>query len=135
MIYQLLYISTAVRPFSENELETLLLFARKKNHQMNITGMLIYHGGGFIQILEGQKQDVYKLLDSIRNDKRHFGLTVVSEHPVADRAFPQWDMAFKYLDISDMADYPAIEVLLDEANDEVMESDVISAFLKLAMSE
>ena len=54
-MYQLLYLSTAVNLMANDELDSLLSEAKTNNHEINITGMLVYHDGCFIQTLEGEK--------------------------------------------------------------------------------
>ena len=53
MIY-LLYASTAVREFSESELDELVATSREKNSKRDITSMLLYKNGNIIQMLEGR---------------------------------------------------------------------------------
>ena len=52
-MFQLIYASAAVKPFTPQELTVLLAKARKKNSSMDISGMLLYHAGSFLQVLEG----------------------------------------------------------------------------------
>ena len=47
--FQLLYISAANHDFTEEELEALLIKARSNNEKVNVSGMLLYHEGSFIQ--------------------------------------------------------------------------------------
>lgn len=66
--YQLLYISAAEHEFSEKELEELLKAARENNERLEISGMLLFHKGSFIQALEGKKDDVERLYQNISID-------------------------------------------------------------------
>ena len=79
-MYQLLYISNAVNLMSNDELESLLGNARIKNHQLNITGMLVYLDGSFIQVLEGEKAVVKDSFKNISKDPRHNNIILVDEN-------------------------------------------------------
>ena len=50
-IRQIVYASAATRPLSPQELADILLIARGKNEDDQITGMLLYRRGHFLQDL------------------------------------------------------------------------------------
>lgn len=105
-MFQLLYISRAVRPASTNDLKDILDTARTRNETAAITGLLLYGGEHFFQILEGLESDVRSLFDRIEIDPRHVAVTVIAEREVAGRNFPTWWMGFKLLDSEDFANEP-----------------------------
>ena len=70
-IHQIVYISAAEHAFTDAELKELLFKARKNNDSLEISGMLLFHKGSFIQALEGDKDKVNSLYSKIANDKRH----------------------------------------------------------------
>ncbi len=92
--YQLLYISAAKHEFSESELEQLLTAARTNNDALNVTGMLLYHEGSFIQALEGPQEQVEQLYKKIGTDSRHVETKVLYRGDVPDRNFKNWSMGF-----------------------------------------
>ncbi len=94
-MYQLVYYSTATRLFSTTQLEALLEKARKRNHEKGVTGILLYHEGVFIQVLEGDKEVVDSLFENISRDPAHHQVTRVYSGTVAQRDFPDWSMGFK----------------------------------------
>ena len=49
--HEIVYVSSATRPFQEAELQDLLLKARENNARLGVTGMLLYIGGNFMQLL------------------------------------------------------------------------------------
>ena len=62
MLVELLYCSISVAPQLTNvDIGQLLASARRRNLAEGVTGMLIYHQGEFVQILEGRKQSVENL--------------------------------------------------------------------------
>ncbi len=82
----------------QEDLLKLLGQARKKNQQLNVTGLLLYHKKEFMQLIEGEKDDILKLWKSIRADKRHFSATAIYEGPISERGFSEWRMAFQNID-------------------------------------
>ena len=51
-----------------------------------------------MQILEGEKQVIFDLLDTIKADDRHQSLYLVYDGDVQERNFNNWTMAFADLD-------------------------------------
>lgn len=98
MYCALVYTSTAVHRFSANELEGLLDVARANNSRLDVSGMLLYREGSFMQLLEGEQSTVEMLFDKITADPRHVGMTVVSKQFIAERSFPAWSMGFRDLE-------------------------------------
>ena len=97
MIFQLIYRSTATRQLTPNELLELLEQSRIKNARLNITGMLLFHGGCFMQLLEGDETVVRDLYSTIAADARHHWVTLVMTGPNGARDFPDWTMGFRDL--------------------------------------
>jgi signal transduction histidine kinase len=116
-VYQLIYASKAVDNVCENDLIAILTTARKFNQLSYITGMLIYHHGFFLQIIEGEKADIINLFYShITNDKRHHNISVFHEGYALKREFPNWQMGFygtnghetyNLLGLTDFKNHPA----------------------------
>ena len=93
-LYQLIYVSTAVQPFGECELADLLRHARRSNQARGLTGMLLFHEGSFLQVLEGPKHEVLKLYARIERDPRHVTSRVLLRGEVPERSFAGWAMGF-----------------------------------------
>lgn len=96
--YQIVYYSTATQAFSENDIINLLTEANTYNKSLGITGCLVYANGKFIQLLEGERQAVLDLFEKIKRDTRHNEVTVTVEMTVNQKLFPDWGMAFKFVD-------------------------------------
>jgi hypothetical protein len=64
-------MSVATRRLDGLELTALLTGARINNETLGISGMLVYHDGSFLQILEGECDVVGALFDHIAKDDRH----------------------------------------------------------------
>lgn len=92
-MYELIYISQSVRYFSKAELEELAEKARTKNNNKEITGMLLYIDGEFMQLLEGPRTKVRGLMRYIEKDSRHHSIRIIKENPIKERQFKDWNMA------------------------------------------
>jgi hypothetical protein len=99
-MYYLTYVSSASRPFTKQELVDLLTHARANNSKRDITGMLLYKDGNFIQILEGQKDVVENLYARISRDPRHHDMIILDQGVTSARQFRDWSMGFR--DLSDL---------------------------------
>ena len=102
-MYHLVYTSHAVQPLPEAELLKLLQQSRDRNKEFNISGILLYVQGKFIQALEGKEAFVEKIYASILKDTRHTRVTLVLEGNSPTRIFKGWSMGFKKLSDEDFA--------------------------------
>ncbi len=114
-LLQLVYVSSATKLLTEEELAELLQAAREKNARLDITGLLLYNDGNFIQALEGPKEAVLKLYETISQDHRHSGVMTLTTQPVAERLFPDWSMGFQNVRTLDAANLPGFSAFLDES--------------------
>jgi hypothetical protein len=113
-MYHLVYASSATTLMNDQDLIDLLAQAREKNERLNITGLLLYRGGNFLQVLEGPKETVLSVFESVRNDRRQAGLIVLSEGEIAGREFPDWPMGFQNLDRLSEEDIPGLSQFFEE---------------------
>ena len=103
MLYRIIYLSSAVSTFNKVEKEDMLLKAKAYNKLNNITGILIYFDGNFIQILEGEKENVIELYNKIQADKRHKNIIKVIEDQIKKRQFEEWNMGFSEIMSNDFS--------------------------------
>ncbi|MEM7519108.1 MAG: BLUF domain-containing protein, partial [Planctomycetota bacterium] len=96
-VYRLIYSSIATVAFSSPELVELLRRSRISNAERGITGMLLYHSGSFLQVLEGEREEVESLFRKIERDPRHGG-TLILVKETGPRTFGEWSMGFAELD-------------------------------------
>jgi hypothetical protein len=89
------YVSTAAHHLSEAELDHLLDRARQRNAQEQVTGVLLYSHGNFMQYLEGPRAGVARVYEHIVADRLHHGIIELVREPIAAREFSDWTMAFR----------------------------------------
>ncbi len=94
----LIYVSKAVSSLNDDELAEILRVSRENNGAGRVTGMLLYKGGNFMQLLEGPQDEVLALFERIKDDPRHCDATILSIEEIHMRQFPEWEMAFCNLD-------------------------------------
>ncbi|WP_461453275.1 BLUF domain-containing protein [Mucilaginibacter sp.] len=97
-MYYLIYISTAVNLMSQQELADILVKSRANNTANNVTGILLYAQGTFIQALEGDEEIVTKTYNKIEKDDRHKNQITIITGTSKERVFADWSMAFISLD-------------------------------------
>ncbi|MDN8548145.1 BLUF domain-containing protein [Microbacterium sp. NM3R9] len=94
-LLSVLYTSTAHAPFGDEDLRALLEQSRASNADRDLTGMLLYRGGRFVQVLEGPEDTVRALVERIGADPRHGGMRVLIEQPIPHREFAEWTMGYQ----------------------------------------
>lgn len=92
--YSIVYISTAIVEFGEAALLQLLKQSRGFNERAGITGVLMYGGGRFVQVLEGCPAAVRCLYARIAADPRHGRLEKLADGLVPRREYKEWYMSF-----------------------------------------
>ena len=95
MVFQLVYTSSATQEFWPDDLFDLVEKSRSKNAQRGLTGMLLFHEGRFLQLLEGPELAVRDCFRMIQRDPRHESVQVVVTGISEERDFPGWTMGFE----------------------------------------
>jgi len=140
MLHYIIYISKAAKLLTEVELIDLLEESRAWNLNHGITGMLMYLEGNFskvfegrfIQVLEGSKDEVTAIFQQIKKDKRHREILLLKEAESNSRAFEDWAMGFRGMNLADYEAIPGCFPLenLVSKNAELMDSNIPYHFLK-----
>ncbi|WP_413602264.1 BLUF domain-containing protein [Curtobacterium sp. Curtsp57] len=94
MLHSLVYMSSARERFDDDELETILSYARERNTGDGLSGLLVYRAGRFMQLLEGPYDAVMATYARILEDDRHHDVSLLVEESIHTRRFPEWTMAF-----------------------------------------
>ena len=89
---RLMYISDATRSIGTRELTELVEHCRINNEKRGVSGLLLYSGMHFMQVLEGDPMQVGSLYDLICNDPRHTDARRLQFKVVDKRLFPEWGM-------------------------------------------
>lgn len=111
-LMQLIYVSTAREEYGDDVLEKILASAVANNLRQQITGMLLYADGGFLQVLEGEAAAVEETFARIVCDPRHHSIFEITREPIADRNFQQWTMGFHRVRRAELEANPAYAPLI-----------------------
>ncbi len=98
MLHRLLYVSTADPEITASTLENIIQTAEARNGALGITGLLVFTGTHFMQLLEGPKDAVEAVFDMICQDPRHSAIARLIAEPTETRSCPNWSMALQVVD-------------------------------------
>lgn len=97
-LHSIAYFSRSTLQGDEAELKAqvmdILTTAWRKNRLNSLTGALLFADGCFAQVLEGPREALEETFEAIECDPRHSDVTILHFHPVEQRSFPGWSMAF-----------------------------------------
>ncbi|MEO0564365.1 MAG: BLUF domain-containing protein [Chloroflexota bacterium] len=135
MLIQLIYGSTAtVGKIDNDELLRILEKSRQNNARRNVTGILLYKGRNFIQVLEGEAEVVDAIYATVKEDPRHHAVMTIIRREISERMFPDWKMGFKDLNDIDPKTLPGYSNYLNEplnSEDFMLKPGYASTFLSI----
>jgi hypothetical protein len=100
MMLRLIYFSTARLGLDHGDLEALLAAAAAHNRAAGITGVLLFNGLNFLQVLEGPAAAVEALFERIVGDPRHGGVALLKREAIETPSYPLWGMKLKEIETS-----------------------------------
>ena len=109
----LTYTSWAKPGLRAEDVESILEAARINNPMQGLSGVLIFNGANFMQILEGVEPAVDELMARLKRDKRHSNIAIRDEQWIARRNFPNWAMAYVTLENGQFIGEAEVERLLN----------------------
>jgi hypothetical protein len=129
-IYRISYISkntiTGDTQQVNQQIESILNSAQKNNPALNITGALLYSGGYFCQVIEGEEDPLEELFETIQMDPRHEDVVVLNYEQIDSRLFGDWAMAYAGTDDSlpgiDGIKKSSDDIVLKETENRILES-------------
>lgn len=128
----LIYVSSSIKQLSDQELLDILKISRENNLARDITGLLLYKGGNFMQALEGADDAVMALYKKIEQDPRHKDVSIISSEQIQARQFPAWEMAFQNLDSDEIRNEAGYsQFLQDEFTADVYRKNPLRAYIML----
>jgi len=136
-IFFLTFVSAATELCTDEELVRLLDTCRRNNSKRGITGLLLYHEGSFIEIIEGPQNTIeWLFINKILHDKRHHQVIKLISGIAPHRSFPDWSMGFERVDRKCMDErLPNFNTILEShSNPEVTFSDIYAPLLVFLQS-
>lgn len=96
----------------DGDLADIVRVAKAANPARGITGVLFFHNGRFVQVIEGEEDALRALMTDIEHDSRHRNIQYLVDEPVTKRGFSDWNMDSFNLDDSASLDPAAMKRLL-----------------------
>lgn len=109
MPVQLIYSSVASEKMPKSKLYKILMVARSRNESLDVTGLLMFINGVFLQILEGERDVVCALMKKISSDPRHSNVKVLREADIEQRTFSSWRMAYVTPSVKELATWAGLK--------------------------
>lgn len=91
---RILYVSTATEQFKPEDIDNILITARKNNPKLDVTGMLCFSKNYFLQCIESSRDNVNKIYHKILNDSRHSNIVLLQYKDISEREFSDWSMSY-----------------------------------------
>lgn len=110
MPFQIIYTSISTHPRGHVSDLDILKIAQSVNKDLNVTGFLLRAPNHFVQILEGDPNNVNLIMSRIRKDPNHTSTDEISHRRPTPRAFQNWPMG--YADMSAKEDSALTNTLL-----------------------
>ncbi len=104
---RLLFISTK-NLLAPGEIFRIHEQGERNNAQNGLTGMLLFSRSYFLQILEGEREQLTQTFTVIAADQRHRRVSLLNVDDIADRTYPDWSMGL--LDAAS----PSVQVVLQD---------------------
>jgi hypothetical protein len=89
-MHHIVYMSRATKHLPPHELYNLCHQSANHNRDNSITGLLIYDGHRYMQLIEGERISVEGLMSRISSDSRHNHITYLTDSGVSNRSFTGW---------------------------------------------
>lgn len=112
-LIHLIYISTASKEIDDSDLDSILEASVRHNTSNDVTGLLLFVGNRFIQVLEGQEVAIIETLERITKDPRHTDLVVLERTAIPSRSFDRWSMGFHSLTSDEINSKPGFVAFLE----------------------
>lgn len=89
LLYRIVYVSKAVGETGQSvqSLAHILGAAERNNRRDEVSGAMMFHGDEIVQIVEGARTDLDRLMRRVGADPRHCDLVVVEDRPVMQRRY------------------------------------------------
>jgi hypothetical protein len=98
MLRRLAYVSYPSADLAPTEVSRIIQVSRVNNAARGLTGVLVYTGTDFAQLIEGRHETVETLWRTLRADPRHHDIVTFLDEPTERAWFETWRMGYLYDD-------------------------------------
>ncbi len=98
--HALLFVSELAPGAPADAVVTITRQARHNNGRNGITGLLVFDGAHFAQLMEGPAEAVVKTAELMRTDSRHAAMEILNSASTSKPTrFPTWRLGYLVLDL------------------------------------
>jgi len=94
MLRRIAWSSVPSSTFSAARLCEIVAPARWNNECNRVSGMLLYTGVHFLEILEGEESVLNEMWSRLQHDDRHASLVRIGDEACNERRFADWKMGY-----------------------------------------
>lgn len=94
---RLVYYSEPTQLLDQNDIRAILEHSITFNKVKDITGVLVYNENYFMQLLDGERDEVNALYNRIIQDSRHKNVRLIHYGSLVGQRFTEWSMGIAYL--------------------------------------
>ena len=91
-MYRIIYKSRSVKPLDWEIVKSITSASEKNNEACGVTGLLLASRTHFLQVLEGNFEDVNAVFRRIVRDERHVEMSIIAFTVIDARLFGGWGM-------------------------------------------
>jgi hypothetical protein len=93
-----LYVSVADMDLETDAVHDIVSHSQRRNLANGITGIMLYNGSNFLQLIEGEDAIIDACYARIQRDTRHSGVATLREDIITVREFPAWAMRYSLVE-------------------------------------
>jgi hypothetical protein len=121
-------VSNKTEAVDQNGIQDIFATTQRNNHIRNITGILLFLENSFLQVLEGERNEVASLFTKIQNDNRHENIFVVIDKSIEKCTFKNYKSGFSF--VKDAEDLNNLKNYLNTSSDSIKETENILNILQ-----
>ena len=114
-MFTICYVSSAREGITQEDLNALFSITQVYNREGNITGILLYQSGKFLQVLEGEEDVLLDLYEKIEQDSRHNNIFVILKQKCKRRIFENYKSRFSI--VKSKEELQTIQTYLNQIED------------------
>lgn len=115
-LFSLLYVSRMPVPDAD-EVDRICRQSQLNNKRDAVTGLLLFDGAAFCQLVEGPEAGLVALRRRLEQDRRHVDMRVLHFDRAPARRFPSWRLGYAFI-----ADAAAIDTVQQAGSDRAVQA-------------
>ena len=93
-----MYVSVADPELGSDEVHSIVSHSQRRNAGDGVTGVMLYNGVNFLQLIEGEAAIIDTCYARIQRDPRHSGVVTLRDEAIVEREFPGWAMRYSLVE-------------------------------------